>query len=265
MKLDFVKLSPTQNTTILVTSPVERSIQPSIAEKLMAHDSVQGEQVAFLEKASLNGARARLQMMGGEFCGNASMSMAAFFAMQDGLSDGATAVYPLEVSGAEGMVNCRIQRQGAAYLGTVLMPLPEEIRMLRFSDGFCCPVVFFAGIAHAVVDAEKMRRAEAEACIARWCEESRQDAFGILLTQNDAIEPLVYVRQTASAVWERGCGSGSAALGAYRAWQKQGDVSFSICQPGGDILVDVAYERQICKITITGRVKIAAMGQAWID
>ena len=136
MKLNFAKLNPSENMTIIVTSPVPRPQQAAVAEKLMAYGSVFAEQVGFLEEPCLPGARARLQMMGGEFCGNASMSLAAWLAHCDGLADGADRDYPLEVSGADGLVNCRILRRGSAYDGTVAVPVPACIRTFP-SSGVC--------------------------------------------------------------------------------------------------------------------------------
>ena len=69
MDIQFIKTSPTQNVTILVLTQVPRASQPEIAAQLLRYDGVGGEQVGFLEPSQT--ARARLQMMGGEFCGNA--------------------------------------------------------------------------------------------------------------------------------------------------------------------------------------------------
>ena len=63
MKLEFAKLSPTRNMTLIVTSPVAREEQPAVAEKLMAYGSVFAEQVGFLEEPCLPGVRARLLML----------------------------------------------------------------------------------------------------------------------------------------------------------------------------------------------------------
>ena len=80
MKISFVKTSPAQNVTVLVTSPVPRDRQAETAAKLLAYDGVGGEQAGFLETPTMPGADARLQMMGGEFCGNAAMSLGAYLA-----------------------------------------------------------------------------------------------------------------------------------------------------------------------------------------
>lgn len=265
MTLDFVKLSPTRNMTILVTSPVDRARHVAVAEQLMAPGSVQAEQVGYLEDASIPGARLRLQMMGGEFCGNATMSVGAFLAFQENLPDGASADYPLEVSGANGIVNCRVIRKNNAFLGTVAMPLPERIAEMTLSGGVRCPVIFLPGIAHAIIPAGQITPEEAEKYVPVWCAETQQEAFGVILRDGNTIKPLVYVRETDSAVWENGCGSGTAALGAYQADSAKSSVCLEIAQPGGVIRADVEYKNGVRKIEITGTVKIAAMGQAWVD
>lgn len=268
MKLKFAKLNPTENMTILVTSPVIREEQPRIAHALMGADSIGAEQVGFVEKACFPGAAARLQMMGGEFCGNASMSLAALLAYEQNLPDSAETVYPLEVSGVEGIVNCRIARRGSVFLGTVRMPLPESVSEVELDPGLRLPVVRFPGIAQVIVFENRMDSAAARAVIPRWCRALDADALGILLTDEsmNRIRPLVYVRETDSSVWERGCGSGTAALGAYAACKSQGNVEIDISQPGGVIRVKADYANgRIKGIEITGSVKISAIGEAFLN
>lgn len=263
MKLNFAKLSPTQNMTILVRDAVPRARQSDVAARLMAYGSVGAEQVGFLETPSLPGARLRLQMMGGEFCGNASMSAAALLALEDGLADGEERVYPLEVSGAEGLVNCRIARRGEGYLGTVRMPLPRSFAQV---GGY--PAVLFDGIVHVLVPENEMTDAQAEVFAAQRCAELGADALGVLLIDREksAFRPLVYVRATDGAVWEHGCGSGTAALGAHAAQLRQEDVSLSFEQPGGRMQVRALWrEGRVAQIEISGEVRIAAVGEAWID
>ncbi len=267
MKLHFIKANPTQNMTILITDPVPRSMHADIAAKLMDYASIGAEQVGYLEAPNDPLCRIRLQMMGGEFCGNAAMAAGAYLAMQDHLADGARALYPIEISGADGRIECRIERRGGSFLGTVDMPIPESIESIDM-DGMRVPIVRFPGIAHAIVSADRITRSRAEAYIADWCRTIDADALGILRTdaQCGRMDPLVYVRSTDSAVWERGCGSGSAALGAYIAAVRKEDIDMPICQPGGSIRVQAEFERgAVRRIRITGTVKIAAEGCAYID
>ena len=269
MKLRFAKFDPTGNTTILVRTPVPREEQPRVAEALMAHNSLCAEQVGFLEAPTLPGACARLQMAGGEFCGNASMSLAAQLALDENLPCGAEREYPLEVSGAGGIVPCRVARSGeSAFTGAVGMPLPEEITEMALPSGRRVPLIRFQGIAHMLVAEDALFPAEAEAIIPGLCDALDADALGLLLMCPEPLRmrPLIYVRSIDTAVWESGCGSGSAALGAYAALRAQRDVFLKIAQPGGVIGVRAIWEHdRVGAIEIQGNVRLAADGEAFID
>ena len=104
MEIEFIKTSPTQNMTVLVKTPVPREKQLALAERLIAYDSVYAEQAGYIEEPENPQAAKHLQMMAGEFCGNASLSLAAWLAQKDGLAAGETREYLLEVSGTEGLV-----------------------------------------------------------------------------------------------------------------------------------------------------------------
>lgn len=271
MEISFIKTSPTQNVTVLVTTPVPRSEQPALAAKLLACDSVGGEQAGFIEPAKLPGARLRLQMMGGEFCGNATMSLGAWIARQDGLPDGGRVRYALEVSGTEGLAECRVERVGSAYRGTVCMPLPEQVCDVTLTTDAgpqTFPLVRMPGIAHIVAPVESgLSREEIARRIRGWNATLRADALGVLRydAKGETIEPIVYVPATDSAVWERGCGSGTAALGCWHALRDGRSVRTSIRQPGGEIEVDAIVEgNAVARLTITGTVKIVAVGTAYV-
>ena len=269
MKLRFYKLDPTGNTTILVDTPVPRADQPRVAEALMDRANLCAEQVGFLEEPSLLGARARLQMAGGEFCGNASMSLAALLALRDGAACGAEAELPLEISGADGIVPCRVTRNSEArFAGAVGMPLPERISEAELPDGRRVPLVRFRGIAHALLPDDALTPAQAEGIIPALCKALDVEALGMLFVRPEplTLRPLVYVRSTDSAVWESGCGSGSAALGAYAALREQRDVRLAIAQPGGTIKAHAVFaDDAVRQIEIRGNVRLVAEGEVYID
>ncbi len=259
-----MKMNPTQNMTILVETPVPRAKHGEVARLLMAGDSVCAEQVGYIEIAENPKADARLQMMGGEFCGNASMSLAALLAMREGLADGEKRNYTLEVSGADGIVSCTVMRNKEAFIGEVDMPLPYKIGMAE--QGY--PAVFFPGIVHLIVPEDALSPAEAERLAPMWCSALNADALGLLLTDKALMHmrPLVYVRSCDSSVWERGCGSGTAALGAYRACSTGSDAEVNVSQPGGTICALAKIENgQIISLRIRGRVAPVCAGTAWID
>jgi len=262
MEVRFVKLSPTQNVTVLVEDAVPREQQAALAAKLLEYDNVGGEQVGFLEPATLPGARLRLQMMGGEFCGNATMSAAAYLAWQEGLAEGAQRDYPLEVSGADKLMVCRIKRAGDAFLGTVHMPFPERFDSVVLDTDAGSrrfPVVVMPGISHVIVSSDAgLSREEIDRRIRAWNEIVRADALGVLLhdVTDHSIAPIVYVPATDSAVWERGCGSGTAALGCWLAHSSASSVVLPVRQPGGIITVTA----DASSVAITGTVRITARG-----
>lgn len=271
MDVRFVKLSPTQNVTILVEDAVARDQQPDVAAKLLAYDGVGGEQVGFLEKPSNPAAQLRLQMAGDEFCGNGTMSAGAYLAWKSGLQNGECAEYWLEVSGATELVRCRIERIGDAYCGTVRMPLPERIEetTLETDDGpLTLPIVALPGIAHIIMPAQTgVSREEIEGRIRSWNLNIRAEALGVLRYDENQqnMEPIVYVPSVDSAVWERGCGSGTAALGCWLAKREGNSVCQTLSQPGGEIAVEVFMENdEIVSAAITGTVRITAEGRAFL-
>ena len=75
MEVKFIKASPTENMTLLIETPVAREKQLAVAERLIAYGSVYAEQAGYIEEAENPAAEKRLQMMAGEFCGNASLSL----------------------------------------------------------------------------------------------------------------------------------------------------------------------------------------------
>ena len=70
--------------------------------------------------------------------------------------------------------------------------------------------------------------------------------------------PLVFVRGSNSMVWEHGCGSGSAAVGAAEALRNgAGETETKVKQPGGTIRVSAAAGNgKILSVKISGRVKL---------
>ena len=281
MEVDFVKISPTQNMTVLVTSAVERHIHAEVAAKLMAYNSVYAEQVGFLEKPEDPRAAARLQMAGGEFCGNATLALGAYLVWSGVVACNGSCVIPIEVSGAADLLQCEIRRQtrhkGGSFSGTISMPLPsalETFAAVIAGKSYALPVVHLPGISHVIVNSVELADKTAMGFSAFAQELSQmaddftaQDAFGIMFYDKAAssITPFVHVKTAGTSVWERGCGSGSAAVGAYLALTSGKDVSVDLAQSGGVIGVQARVEGgALASLSIEGRVEIAAWGKALV-
>lgn len=272
--IDFVKCNPTQNMTILINTMLPRDEHKRIASKIMSYDNVYAEQVGFIEPTMNQEADAFLQMAGGEFCGNACMALAAFVANEHGLKRYETNEIRLEVSGAERLVTCQVTKNREDFQCLVDMPLPEKIEQTVLHDDHLpinMVVVKYKDFIHFVIEVEHLdanmrnKMLSLAKLIGPFLDTSM---LGILLynSRTSHLTPLIYVPALNSAVWERGCGSGTASIGAYLAWKYKRNIETYIHQPGGTMLVKVLYEQdRLTRLEIEGSVGIVAQGTAFID
>ena len=266
MVLRYTVIDPTKNITLLVTTPVQRALQAQTAAWLLRREK-DAEQVGFLEPSDT--APARLQRMGGEFCGNATMGLGAWLCRRDALPHGVTHDFALEISGASHPVPCAVTQVAHGYLTTVELPLPEktEDRLFPTPGGdLALTVVFLPGICHIIAPAGTVAREEAEELLRRWSADLPGEAVGLILLdeQRTAIDPLVYVKPTDTAVWERGCGSGSAAAACYLTAKRGAPQCLSIRQQGGTIAAVTAWDgEKVTQLHITG--SEALMGEKEVD
>ena len=256
MNIRYVTLDPTGNITCLVSCPVPKALRSRVTAALMERC----EQVGYLTEPSLPGARARLEMMGGEFCGNAAMAAAAYLCRRDG-SERETAV-PLEVSGAEGIVRCTARPIGEdVFLGTAEMPRILEIRDTVIGK-YPAALVCMEGIAHLIVKDVPVPEEQAGALLKEAAGKTEAAAAGLLLWDSEKMfmRPLVYVKASGTLVWETGCGSGSTAVGAYLALARGDGVTRSEIRQGGGVIVTEAEVRsgRVASVRISGRVRVGS-------
>ena len=250
----YVRLDPTGNITCLVLDPADHGDEKKLTRELLK----ECEQVAYLEKPSLPGAVAAIRLMGGEFCGNAAMAAGAWL-VRDELAAGSEMSFLMQVSGAPEPVNCRIRRTGEAFEGTVEMPPVKEIREANIA-GMSFTLVRMDGIVHLIREGNPLEKEAAETLLKEAADTLPDEAVGLLQWNRDTqyMRPLVYVRGSGSMVWENGCGSGSAAVGAAEALRAgNGTRVTQVKQPGGMISVSAeAEDGQILSVQITGQVKV---------
>lgn len=255
MNISYTKIDPSGNITLIVDSFVPREEQRRIAALLMVRDS-EAEQVGFLEAPEDPCCAVRLQMMGGEFCGNATLSAAAVVMRQLGLDAGDMLI---EVSGSPGPVKVTgVMSASGRFDGEVDMPLPESIYECSFLDGFDChtlPLVRFPGICHAIVSAGTLTREKAEAVIDPWCRQIGSEALGLMFFDKDknTLTPLVYVESTGTAVWEGSCASGTAAVASYLAELDGEYASVCLFEPRGRLSAEAACSgSQVTSLKLSG-------------
>lgn len=269
MIVEYWKVDPTGNITLIVETPVPRESQSRIAAELLRRDN-DAEQVGFLEAPEKTGARLRLQMMGGEFCGNAAISAAAIITCCLEPDGGSVRELFLDVSGSPDIVPVKISAESGGCSGTVSMPLPESVSGFdfRLGDDTCTlPLVRFPGICHCIVSGG-LSRETAQRCIADWCRQLDAEALGLMFCDEAAgsLEPLVYVASTDTAVWESSCASGTAAAAAYLACARGVDVSISLSEPCGVLSAEAELRGgEVRSLKLSGKAAILGKYMAEID
>ncbi|OPH57010.1 diaminopimelate epimerase [Paenibacillus ferrarius] len=260
--------------TILVESNHKLEEYIPIAAKLMSYDHVYAEQVGFIEKSANNQAAAFLQMAGGEFCGNACMSLAAFLASEREIALNDSTEIILEVSGLEKAINCSVTRRRSGFYCKVEMPIPQKIenRIIQYEGKELGVIILrYPGYIHIVIEVDDFGasiRNKAESLAKLLGLTLGASLIGILLYKAAMQEmaPLIYVPHLDTMIWERGCGSGTASIGAYLAWKHEATIVAEIKQPGGIILVNASWHAaEPTNLNIEGLVGIVAQGKAFID
>ena len=115
------------------------------------------------------------------------------------------------------------------------------------------------GSAHLILPGSFARALAARAA-APWCAALGAEALGLMLLDAPAgrMTPLVYVPGADTLYWERSCASGTAAAGAYLAWQIGGAVERSLAQPGGVLRVSAL---PVGEVSLYGTVKLLHVGE----
>jgi len=273
MKLHYAKVNPAENMTIFVLDQISAEYHKEIANKLMNYNNIHGEQVGFIQR---EGSFIRLQMMGGEFCGNATRSLAAYMVYSG---------YPetkkvdngyeveLKTSGVEGTIRCLVKPtdEKNVYYSQINMPLPLDIKEDSYyynKEIIYAVKVHLPGITHIIVDANKIENErEFFQIVKSEMDKSEYDAFGIMFydKKNGFLKPLVYVKATDSLYWERSCASGTCALGVALAYEENKPISKSIHQPGGDLEVHIDWkDGKVDELKLDGPVEIVSEGIVYI-
>jgi diaminopimelate epimerase len=281
MDIEIVRADPAGNITIFVLSPVEgRERRAAVANALLAEPSLQAEQAGFvIPPAAVSGSLAhwRLEMMGGELCGNAARSFGLYVAGRLGLSGRHTV--SIEISGMARPLP--IQVDTSAETAEVELPGPLAETSIEL-EGQRLPVYVFEGITHVIAcDVEPdevlvrslvrcFSRQESSGFLCKSIPEAPPAALGVMFydSRKNFMRPAVWVAATQSLVWESSCGSGSAAIGAWALRDVQdGEKTIALAQSGGVIQVRaVKREGRIQRVSIGGKVSIGkarriALGQ----
>lgn len=274
MKLNFVKVNPSGNDTIYIFDPVPRPLQPKLAQIILSKHSLPADQLGYIELQQNKQAAVRLQMMGGEFCGNATRGLGAVLQERGWLNTHKeTTSFLLESSGTQELLKVETCRKGTNKFWTkVEVPVPKNVEScsLVFEEKLCnASLVKFPGIWHLVV--EDVEATLENFHLFRSHVQIGQDisAFGIMFyfSKDGTFVPYVFVTPTETLVKEGSCGSGSVAVASYLALKEQQErYNVKLPQPEGEINVELSLQAgRITGASISGTVEIVAEGTVWVD
>lgn len=276
MELDFIKLSPLGNTTVFLRGEAAQEARAALLAEAMDYDHLAAEQAGFLVAPHSEEALLRIEMSGGEFCGNATLSAAALAA-----AEGAESPFFIECSGAEGPLRAEARPLGAGHwLARAEMPQAHELRRFSlaglsfegqpFADAATC--VSLPGIAHLVVEAADLSAADYDELLARLMRETDADAYGVVPFERMGrdhfrIRPYVAVPRAESRVFERACGSGSLALALALGDAAEG-TRIAVDQPGGTLFVETGrrfFLEGEALISCRGTVELAGVARQGVE
>lgn len=258
---------PSGNTTAIVFDRLLNTNRRSLNSRLMEvwkkqfPSESEIEQCCFVTFPKDQRAVARVEMFGGEFCGNATRSVIQLVTAGEDFSGF------IEVSGVDRPLRFRVLA-GAISLE---MPLPQESKAVQeVTEG---RLVQLDGITQLVVTAESMRANQSpREVLTNLIEQNRYglaDLPAVGVTFYDKIsgksEFCVWVRDVGTIFDETACGSGTCAIGVALACEKKDDVELEVIQPSGDCIVtkasyDISAE-SVKDSEISGEVKILYDGK----
>ncbi len=242
MKIKFFKVNPGGNITAIVKGSFSKEERITISKAILKSFS-EIEQVGFWDNPKKGKATARIEMMGGEFCGNGARSLAFVVWREKNLSD----TFFIESSG----INKELQVSISSNLSTIKIPISSFSIQTTANNN---PIVILPGICHLITKNKVNNKEEAKKIL----EENnllKEDASGVVAVINKEekimINPFVWVRDTRTLYEETACASGTLAL-AYLKYKNKEGKTFKIEQPSGtDFIINIDSKN----ISLSGPIK----------
>lgn len=282
IKLKFTKISPGGNMTILIWNKVDRKKYSKIANILMDNIyNLGAEQVGYVEKSKNKKAIAHLQMMGGEFCGNATRSLAYMLVRKKtkGIEiKNNIASFFLTVSGVKKPLKVEVScdKKNNPISAKIEMPIynnPEAIYKKNDLN-----IVLLEGISHIIVD-EKDKKFNEKSYkkdflkIKKESELKNKEAISVIWKKENQdrsilIKPVIWVKETNSYYYETSCASGTIATALLLAKNNnQEKQKNKIYQPSKKYISTEVQKKNnlFTKAYIEGEVDVIAEGICYVN
>lgn len=260
---NYFRANPCGNITGFVVAPVYPGYRKAYTDCIMEQIDKDVEQVGFISPA-YEGAPLRMDMMGGEFCANATRVYglySASFYDTDGLVD--IEVY---VSGHEGTTDVIADVKNQKAYVALDAPIGRENLTI---DGKDCTLIKLPGISHLVVEAEEDKDFVNKA-LEVLKKDHKDEAYGVLFFNKEKLEmiPYVYVEGSETLFREGSCGSGTIAVVNYLEddiAKLDEDYKISIKNPAGELEVFVYEFEDGKKFCVGGKVELTEVEKKSIE
>lgn len=260
MQIRTLQADPSGNITVFVLDPVALEQRHALNKKLLAMDPAI-EQAGCL---SLVNGQPKVEMMGGEFCGNATRSAGAYALQALGEKEGD---FQVSCSGCDKPLEVHAKKiRENNYHASVQLPPPLSMSKLRLSyerESIECQEVVLPGITHYVyftLNVDEINQDEFFYSLQREISRGPEpEAYGLMLVEISTLKviPIVYVTATGTLYHEKSCGSGSAAVAAAMALRQKRSVGASLQEPGGRIEIEAYWkDDKVTGMAIGGPVKL---------
>ena len=259
----YFRANPCGNITGFVVAPVYPGYRKAYTKCIIEQIDKDVEQVGFISPA-YEGAPLRMDMMGGEFCANATRAYGLYsagFYDTDGLVD--IEVY---VSGHEGTTDVIADVKNQKAYVAMDAPLAKETVKVKGVD---YKLIQLPGISHLIVEGEEDEKFVQDA-LEVLKKDYKDEAYGVIFLDKEKLEivPFVYVEGSDTLFRESSCGSGTVATVNYLEDDIDGldeDYKISIKNPAGELEVFV-YEFENCKkLCVGGEVELSEVEKKSID
>ena len=260
---NYFRANPCGNITGFVVAPVYPGYRKAYTDCIIEQIDKDVEQVGFISPA-YEGAPLRMDMMGGEFCANATRAYGLYsagFYDTDGLVD--IEVY---VSGHQGTTDVIADVKNQKAYVALDAPIGRENLTIAGKD---CTLIKLHGISHLVVEAEEDREFVDKA-LEVLKKDYKDEAYGVLFFNKEMLEmiPYVYVEGSETLFREGSCGSGTVAVVNYLEGEidkLDEDYKIEIKNPGGELEVFVYEFEDGKKFCVGGKVELSEVEKKSIE
>lgn len=259
----YFRANPCGNITGFVVAPVYPGYRKAYTKCIIEQIDKDVEQVGFISPA-YEGAPLRMDMMGGEFCANATRAYGLYsagFYDTDGLVD--IEVY---VSGHEGTTDVIADVKNQKAYVAMDAPLAKKNVKVKGGD---YKLIQLPGISHLIVE-EKEDEKFVQDALEVLKKDYKDEAYGVIFFDKEKLEivPFVYVEGSDTLFRESSCGSGTVATVNYLEDDIDGldeDYKISIKNPAGELEVFVYEFEDGKKLCVGGEVELSEVEKKSID